>query len=140
MFDAFWRACGYCLHWRVIAWSLLPLLLAGSVLATLGYVYWGPAVGAVRGALEQWELTAALLRWVESIGAPQLRALVAPLIVVALATPLIVVGTLLLVAWIVTPAVVRMFAARRFPALERREGTPWWRALGWSLACSASTS
>ncbi len=136
LFDSFWRACGYCLHPRVIVWSLLPLLAAGGLTAVLGYTYWEATVAAVRGTLEQWELIAALLRWLESIGATQLRTLMAPLIVVALAIPLIVVTTLLLVAWLVTPAVVRMVAARRFPQLERREGTPWWQGVLWSLACT----
>lgn len=136
LLDSFWRACGYCIHPRVILWSLLPLLAAGSTTAILGYTYWESTVAAVRHTLEQWELIAALLRWLESIGATQLRTLMAPLIVVALAIPVIVVVTLLLVAWLVTPAVVRMVAARRFPQLERRRGTPWWQGVLWSLACT----
>ncbi len=135
--DAFWRACGYCIHPRVILWSLLPLVAAGAATAALGYAYWETSVAAVRGALEQWELIAALLRWLDSIGAAQLRALMAPLIVVALAIPAIVVVTLLLVAWLTTPAIVRLVAARRFPLLERREGAAWWQGLLWSLACTA---
>ena len=136
VFDSFWRACGYCIHPRVILWSLLPLLAAGGLAALLSYSYWESTVAAVRHTLEQWELVAALLRWLESIGATQLRTLMAPLIVVALSIPVIVVLTLLLVAWLVTPAIVRMVAARRFPQLERRQGTPWWQGLLWSLACT----
>ena len=136
IFDAFWRACGYCIHPRVILWSLLPLLAAGGLAAGLSYAYWESTVAAVRNTLEQWELIAALLRWLESIGAEQLRTLMAPLIVVALAIPVVVVVTLLLVAWLVTPAIVRMVAARRFPQLERRRGTPWWQGLLWSLTCT----
>lgn len=136
LLDSFWRACGYCIHPRVIVWSLLPLLAAGGMTAVLGYTYWESTVAAVRGTLEQWELVAAALRWFESIGATQLRTLMAPLIVVAMAIPVIVVTTLLLVAWLVTPAVVRTVAARRFPQLERREGTPWWQGVLWSLACT----
>jgi Etoposide-induced protein 2.4 (EI24) len=134
--DAFWRACGYCVHPRVIVWSLLPLAAAGGLTAVLGYAYWESSVAAVRDALERWELVAAFLRWLESIGATQLRSLVAPLIVVALAVPVIVVATLLLVAWLATPAIVRLVAARRFPQLERRGGTAWWQGFAWSLACT----
>lgn len=140
LLDSFWRACGYCIHPRVILWSLLPLLAAGSLTAVLGYTYWESTVAAVRHTLEQWELIAALLRWLDSIGAAQLRTLMAPLIVVALAIPVIVVVTLLLVAWLVTPAIVRMVAARRFPRLERRQGTPWWQAVLWSLACTLAAA
>jgi hypothetical protein len=135
-FDSFWRAAAYCLHPRVILWSLLPLLAAGALVAVLGWAYWEPTVAAVRGALEQWELVAAMLRWLESIGANQLRTLIAPLIVVALSVPAVVVITLLLVSVAVTPAVVRMVEKRRFPGLERREGASWWQSLAWSLVCT----
>jgi hypothetical protein len=138
LFDSFWRALAYCLHPRVILWSLLPLALAGGVVAFLGWAYWESAVRAVRGALEEWSLVAAALQWLESIGANQLRTLVAPMIVVALAVPLLVVATLLLVGMLVTPAVVRLVAARRFPALERREGGAWWQSVLWSLACTVA--
>jgi hypothetical protein len=138
LLDSFWRAAAYCLHPRVILWSLLPLLVAGGAVALLGWAYWESAVGAVRGALEEWSLVAAALQWLASIGANQLRTLMAPLIVVALAVPLLVVATLLLVGMLVTPAVVRLVAARRFPALEQREGGAWWQSVLWSLACTVA--
>ena len=138
LFDAFWRAAAYCLHPRVIAWSLLPLLVAGGAVALLGWAYWEGTVAAVRGALERWSLVTSLLQWLESVGATQLRSLVAPMIVVALSVPVVVVGTLLLVGVFVTPAVVRIVAARRFPTLERREGAPWWLGLLWALACTVA--
>jgi hypothetical protein len=140
IFDAFWRAAAYCLHPRVVLWSLLPLLACGTAVALLGWAYWEPTVGAVRAALERWSLVAAMLQWLESIGASQLRTLMAPLIVVALSVPVVVVSTLLLVTLLVTPAVVRMVARRRFPQLVRREGAAWWQGLLWALACTASAA
>jgi hypothetical protein len=138
MFDSLWRAFVTCLHPKILAWSLLPLLLAGAAVGGLGFAYWESTVATVRGALERWELVASLLSWLDSIGAPQLRTLMAPLIVVALSVPLVVVLSLLLVGLIVTPAVVRHVAERRFATLERREGTPWWKALVWSAACTVA--
>lgn len=136
VFDAFWRACGYCLHPRVILWSLLPLVLAGGVVGVLGYLYWEGSVAAVRASLEQWSLIAAFLQWLDSIGANQLRTLIAPLVVVALTVPVLVIVTLLLVALCVTPAVVRLVTARRFPLLEQRQGAGVWQSVAWSLACT----
>ena len=138
VFDAFWRALAYCLHPRVILWSLLPLAAAGGAVALLGWAFWEPTVAAVRGTLEAWSLVAALLQWLESIGAAQLRSLIAPLIVVALSVPVVVVATLLLVALLITPAIVHLVAARRFPTLERREGGSWWRSALWSLCCTVA--
>jgi hypothetical protein len=136
LFDSFWRAAGYCVHPRVILWSLLPLVVAGGAVGVLGWAYWESTVAAVRGVLEQWSLVAAMMRWLESVGASSLRTLLAPLIVVALSVPAVVVTTLLLVALLVTPAVVRMVAARRFPTLQRLDGGTWWQGLLWSLACT----
>jgi hypothetical protein len=136
VFDAFWRAAAYCLHPRVILLSLAPVLLAGGGLALLGWLYWEGAVAAVRGTLEQWELIATLLRWLDSVGLPGLRTLMAPLIVVALMVPVVVIASLLLVALMMTPAVVSLVARRRFALLERKQGGNWWLGLAWSLACT----
>jgi hypothetical protein len=138
MIDAFWRAAAYCLHPRVLLWSLLPLLLAGGAVFGLGWMYWESTVAAVRASLEQWELVAAFLRWLDSMGGEQLHTLMAPMIVVALAVPVIVVATLLLVALLMTPAVVSLVARRRFPQMHRKNGAAWWQALLWSLGCTVA--
>lgn len=136
LFDAGGRALLYCLHPRVLLWSLLPLVLAGGLLAGLGWAYWEDAVAGVRATLERWELLTVLLDWLSAHGAGGMRAVLAPLILVALAVPLVVVLTLLLVGVFVTPAVVRLVAARRFPALERRDGATLLQSIGWALACT----
>jgi len=138
MLDAFWRAAAYCLHPRVILWSLLPLLIAGGLTGLLGWAYWEGTVAAVRGALEQWSLVAAMMQWLDSIGAGALHTLIAPLIVVALAVPVVVLFSLLLVAWMMTPALVDLVARRRFPQLERKQGGNWWLGLLWSLVCTGA--
>jgi hypothetical protein len=136
MADAFWRAAAYCLHPRVVLWSLLPLLIAGGVTFAAGWAYWEAAVAGVRGTLEQWSLLAATMQWLDSIGAGQLHALIAPLIVVALTVPVIVLTSLLLVALLMTPALVNLVASRRFPRLERLRGGGWLQGLAWSLVCT----
>jgi len=137
VFDAFWRAAAYCVHPRVILWSLLPLVAAGALVFGLGWFFWEDAVTQVRAALEEWSLIAALLQWLESIGGGAFRSVIAPLVVVALAVPVIVVGTLLLVAWLMTPALVNLVVERRFAGLERRGGaSAWWQGVLWSIGCA----
>ncbi len=138
LIDAFWRAAAYCLHPRVLLWSLLPLLLAGGAVFGLGWMFWESSVAAVRASLEQWELVAAFLRWLDSVGGEKLHTLMAPMIVVALAVPVIVVASLLLVALLMTPAVVSLVARRRFPQMHRKNGAAWWQAVLWSLGCTAA--
>jgi hypothetical protein len=128
LLDAFWRAAAYCLHPRVILLSLVPLLFAVALVLGLGWFFWEGAVSAVRDWLEQWSLVMTFLQWLDSVGAAAFRVVLAPLIVVALAVPVIVVVSLLLVAWLMTPALVSLVAARRFDALERKRGAGWWGA------------
>lgn len=144
LLDAFWRATAYCLHPRVILWSLLPLLLASSLALVVGYYHWEAAVSGVRAFLEGWSLVVALLDWLDAIGAGAFRAVLAPLIVVALAVPVIVVVSLLLVTLLMTPPLVSLVARRRFPLLERRRGASMgWaglRALGLGLVALVATA
>ena len=138
IFDAFWRAAAYCLHPKVILWSLLPLLVAGGGVVGLGWFFWETSVAGVRGTLEQWSLVIAFGQWLDSMGGQAVHALIAPLIVVALAVPVIVIVSLLLVAWMATPAMVNLVAARRFPQLERKRGGGWFQGLFWSLLCTVA--
>jgi hypothetical protein len=136
LLDSFWRAAAYCLHPRVIVLSVLPLLIAGGLTWLLGWLYWERAIDAVQGALQAWSLTDALHRWLSAVGLGGLYAAFAPLIVVALTVPVVVVLSLLLVAMLMTPSLSRLVAARRFPAMERRRGGSWWGSLFWSLGCT----
>ena len=131
--DSFWRAAAYCLHPKVILLSLLPLLVSVAAVLGLGWFYWESSVAGVRATLEQWSLVLSFLHWLDSVGAGAFGAVLAPLIVVALAVPVIVVASLLLVAWLMTPSLVALVAARRFQALERKHGGGWFSGALWSL-------
>jgi hypothetical protein len=133
LLDAFWRALAYCLHPRVILLSLAPLLLTAGLCFALGWFYWEAAVAAVDAWLRGWALVNSFTLWLESMGATGLRAVMAPLIVVALAVPVIVVVSLMAVSVLMTPALVRLVGARRFPQLARRQGESFWRSLLWML-------
>lgn len=133
LLDSFWRAAAYCLHPKVILLSLLPLLFAVAAVLGLGWLYWEVAVAGVRATLEQWSLVVSFLHWLDSIGAAGFGAVLAPLIVVALAVPLIIVASLLLVAWLMMPSLVDLVAARRFEGLQRKRGGGWFSGALWSL-------
>ena len=122
LLDSFWRAVAYCLHPRVIALSLLPLALMVAAALGLGYLFWDAALDAVRATFESWALVATLMGWLESVGLPGLKSVLAPLVVVFLATPLIVVVSLLAVALLMSPSILNLVAERRFPTLEKKRG------------------
>ena len=135
--DSFWRAVAYCMHPRVILLSIIPLVLMVGLTAGLGYFFWDPALDQVRSLLESSALVNSAWAWLERAGAGQLKSVLAPLIVILVATPVIVIGALLVVALLMTPVMVRLVAERRFPALEALHGASFLGSLGWSLGSTA---
>ena len=133
LLDSFWRAAMYCLHPRVIALSILPLVIMAALSLGLGYFFWDDTLSAIRSNLESYELVSRMVRWLESLGLSSLRVVLAPALLLALAIPVIVISTLLFVAVFMTPAMVSLVAERRFPALERKKGGSIWTSIFWSL-------
>jgi hypothetical protein len=123
----------YCLHPRVIALSVLPLIIMAVISLGLGYFFWEDALAAVRSNLESYELVNAMVRWLEGVGLSSLRLVLAPALLLFLAIPVIVIASLLFVATFMTPAMVALVAERRFPQLERKKGGSLLASLFWSL-------
>ena len=133
LLDSFWRAAMYCLHPRVIALSVLPLIIMAVLSLGLGYFFWDAAVDGVRGQLESFEMVSSMVRWLEGIGLSNLRVVLAPVLLLFLAIPVIVVVSLLFVAVFMTPTMVAMVAERRFPGMERKKGGSMMASVLWSL-------
>ncbi len=133
LLDSFWRAAMYCLHPRVIALSVLPLVIMAAVSLGLGYFFWEAAIASVRSNLESFELFSTMVRWLEGLGLSNLRLVLAPVLLLFLAIPVIVIVSLLFVAIFMTPAMVALVAERRFPGLERKRGGSMLASLFWSL-------
>lgn len=136
LLDSFWRAVMYCLHPRVIALSVLPVVIMGVASLGLGYFFWDSALGVVRRSLEGYALLASMIRWLGSFGLGQLDLVLAPMLLLFLAIPVIVVLSLLCVALFMTPAMVTMVASRRFAQLERKKGGSFLSGLAWSLGAT----
>ena len=131
--DSFWRAAMYCLYPRVIGLSFLPLLLIVALAWLLGYWFWDAAVDGVRTWLDASSWLAVVWRWLEGIGLPDLKTVVAPLVVIFSITPLVVVASLLAVALLMTPSLARLVADRRFVGLQRKQGSTWLYGVLWTL-------
>ena len=133
LLDSFWRAAMYCLHPRVIALSVLPLVIMAAISLGLGYFYWEAAIAMVRSNLESFAMLDTMVRWLEGLGLSNLRVVLAPVLLLFLAIPVIVIVSLLFVAIFMTPAMVALVAERRFAALERKKGGSMLASLFWSL-------
>lgn len=133
MLDSFWRAAAYCLHPRVIALSFLPLIIMVGLALGLGYFFWEPALDWVRVSLDSVSLMNTFWSWLQNMGMGNLKTVLVPLIVIFAVTPVVVILSLLLVAVMMTPAMVTLVAERRFPELERKKGGSLMVSVMWSL-------
>lgn len=122
LLDSFWRAVMYCLHPRVIALSILPVIITGTLALGLGYFYWDAATLVVQNHLDSYRLVSVMTNWLAGVGFSNLHRVLAPIVILLLAIPVVVIGSLLFVATFMTPSMVALVARRRFPALERKKG------------------
>ena len=137
LLDSFWRAVFYCLHPRVIALSVLPLVLVAGGALGLGYFFWDPALEWVRQGLDSSSIVNTLWGWLQSVVVGNLKTVLAPLIVIFTVTPLLVLVCLLVVGVMMTPAITSLVVERRFSQLERKKGSSFVLSLLWSLGSTA---
>jgi len=131
--DAFWRSLVYCLHPRVVLWSLMPLVLMIGITAGLGYFYMDGLLASVGRGLESQDWLQAMWAWLESVGFGKLKMVLVPLIVILVLTPVVVSASLLVVATMMAPQMVQLVAKRRFPVLEKSGSGSWLKSAGWAL-------
>ena len=133
LLDSLWRATADCVRPRVITLSLLPLLIMAGLALALGYFYWDAAVVSMQAFLQAFGPLGVFWGWLQDWGLRDAASRVAPLFVVVLTTPVIVLVSLLVVALFMMPALVALVAQRRFAALERKKGASLLSSLAWSL-------
>jgi hypothetical protein len=134
--DAFWRAAAYCLHPRVIALSLVPLVLMVAIALGLGYFYWESTLVSVNEWLLSSDWLSRGMAWLQGMGFGGLKAVIAPLLLIIAVTPVVVIVSLMFVAFLMTPAMVSLVAQRRFDALERKKGAGLFASVMWSLGAA----
>lgn len=137
LLDSLWRAAADCFRPRVVMLSLLPLLVMAGLALALGYFYWDGAVASMRSFLETSSPLGIFWGWLENWGLHDAASWVAPLFVVMLIAPVMVLLSLLVVALFMMPSLVAQVAQRRFAALERKKGASFLASLAWSLASTA---
>ncbi len=122
LLDSFWRAVAYCLLPRVIWLSLLPLVIMLAAGGVLWYFFWDGAVAWAHGVLQGWPFMTRLWGWIGGSAANNVQDVLAPLGVALGITPLVVVISVVLVAALMSPALTRLVATRRFSTLEEKKG------------------
>lgn len=133
LMDSFWRAGMYCVHPRVVGLSLMPLVLMVALSWLLGYLYWDVAISEVRSWLDASSWLDTVWRWLDGVGLSHLKTVVAPVVVIFLVTPLVIVLCLMMVSWWMTPALTRLVAQRRFEGLQKKNDASALSGVAWAL-------
>ena len=94
LFDSFWRAAAYCLRPRVMLLSAVPLLLMALLALVLQHFLLGCRCQGMTSLLDDSTLLASMLSWLASWGVANVMDWLAPLMVVLLASPVLVVVSL----------------------------------------------
>lgn len=108
---------------RILVIALLPALLWSVALVGLGWWSWDALMHWLQEPLLQLDLPS----WVLTLG-----RWMAPLLLMWLTLPLMVLGALLVANFTVTPAVVRHLARRDYADVAPRGETGFWQSLGWA--------
>ncbi|WP_323073734.1 EI24 domain-containing protein [Mycetohabitans endofungorum] len=122
LLGSFGRALLGMLHPRMLWLTVLPFLLTALGWGAVLWFGWEGWVGAAHGWLSHWGWTASINSLLMGIGFGHVQMVLAPLVVVAIAVPLIVLTVLLMIAAISMPAVIRHLGARQFADLEPLRG------------------
>jgi Etoposide-induced protein 2.4 (EI24) len=128
--DALWRALAYCFHPKVIWLTVSPVVISALLALVSWYFFWDGAVASVNHLLESWSFFASLKPQLE--GWRVTKAL-APLLVMLLSTPVIVLFSLTVVSLMMTPAIVQLVVQRRFGSLQSRVDTGAIKSLWFSM-------
>ncbi len=107
-------------HPRMLLLTLLPFFICGVLSLAAYYFFWEDAVAGVRQALDTFGLLKSAYGWLEWMGVHNLNAFLAPLLLVALCVPTLVLLSLLAVSLIALPQALKFVETRRFAALERK--------------------
>ncbi|GAB2483502.1 EI24 domain-containing protein [Comamonas humi] len=136
MLDAFWRAAAYCFRPPVILLSLVPLLVMLVAVGGWSYFFWGGSVAAVEQSIEGSRWLSTVFGWFGNSGSAGFATAVAPFVVLVLMTPAAAVLAVLVIAFLMSPALVRMVTERRFAQLEKKHGTGLVASVLWALSAT----
>ncbi len=137
MVDAAWRALLYLLMPRVLLLTLLPLLVVLVAASAWAWWGWSDTVHWLDQTLQGVGWTGQAVDWLNGMGMALVATAMAPTLLLLMLTPLLVMGTLLMVATTMTPAMVSQVVQRRFAHLQGFKGSGWWGSLWWSAVSTA---
>ena len=123
----FLRALGYSLMPRALGLALLPMVILTVMVWVMGHFFWEPAQALIRQAWSALPGSETWVAWIPENGRHLLSEVMAPVVVIGLITPLLIVASLLMVSLLAAGPLVRWVARRRFGQLGQQSDWSWWR-------------
>ena len=100
------------MHPKMIWLSLRPFLMVSVFWALLFFFMWEPALESIRFFITNSFLTAWMADVMSATGWDEIRAVMAPLLLVIVLIPIITISLLVLIAFTSVPVVIRFIAAQ----------------------------
>ncbi len=120
--NAYGRALASQLSGRMLLLSIVPFLLSVALWGVLLYLGLQPLIDYVQTVFEQYGGYQASGGLLSMLGLGMLKTVVVPLVAMLLLLPLMILSSLLFMALVAMPAIGRHVGARRFAALEMKQG------------------
>jgi len=120
--DSLWRAGLYFCHPRTLGLALLPTVGLSALAWAGAYFFWDPAVDQLSKVFVETPWLSSGWAWLDALGWGGLKQVVAPLVVILLVTPVLVVASPIGVAFFMQTALVNWVRRQRFKGLQKPQG------------------
>jgi hypothetical protein len=120
--DSLWRAGLYFCHPRTLGLALLPIVGLSALAWAGAYFFWDPAVDQLSRVFLETPWLSSGWAWLDALGWGALKQVVAPLLVILLVTPVLVVASLIGVSCFMQTALVNWVRRQRFNGLQKPPG------------------
>jgi hypothetical protein len=131
--NAYGRALASQLSGKMLLLSVIPFLLSVALWGALLYVGLQPLIDYVQTLFENHGGYSASSGLLAMLGLGMLKTMVVPLVAMLLLLPLMIMSSLLFMGLVAMPAIGRHVGARRFAALEMKQGGSLVGSLGLNL-------
>jgi uncharacterized protein involved in cysteine biosynthesis len=119
---------------RIVALSLLPLVLSVALWGGLMYLFMQPLIDWLHQLFVDYGGFATSGSILAKLGLSMLKTMIVPIVAMLLMLPLMIITSLVFMGVVAMPAIGRHVARRQYPALERKEGGSMLGSLGVNLS------
>ena len=134
---SFAKSCLSLIHPKILWIGLAPFFMVSLFWGMMLWLIWEPGLEWMRYLFEHAWLTQWLASALIATGWDEMRAALAPLLLVAACIPLIAISLLVAIGLMTVPSVVKHVSRRvPFSQMHQSHGGSFWGSCGWALSSS----